>query len=217
MDAELVVETVGKQVIAVCGLVIGSWLWHEGRRSHNRVMLHWSVLFLSAVGYLFGALIVLGRGNAALLTRMHFFLGLVGVLPGALAATISMLPLNEQVREPLSLYLPLAVLAGLSIAVLSGAVQPGLPREEYVYAPAVMSMYVNTMMAAGMISVAILTYLSVRLKSWLYLAMASAFLLITLGGRIVGVGLLNLALGQITLLMGYLLFYYVFARLVRMG
>jgi hypothetical protein len=217
MSAELTVELIGKLVIALCGLVIGSWLWREGRRSNNRVMLHWSVMFLSAAGYVFGALIVLGWGNAAALTRMHFLLGLVGVLPGALAATILMLPLHEQVGEPLSLYVPLAVMAGLSLAVLTGTVHPGQPREEYVYAPAVMSMYVNTMMVAGMLSVAILTYLSVRFKNWLYLALAVAFLLITLGGRVVGVGLLNLALGQLTVLMGYQLFYYVFARLVRMG
>ncbi len=50
-----------------------------------------------------------------------------------------------------------------------------------------------------------------------YLALAAAFLLITLGGRLVGGGVLNLAIGQSTVLMGYLLFYYVFARQIRVG
>jgi hypothetical protein len=48
-----------------------------------------------------------------------------------------------------------------------------------------------------------------------YLIMAAAFLLITVGGRLVGGNVINLALAEVVLMAGYVMFYMVFMALMR--
>jgi hypothetical protein len=217
MSVEPVVELVGKLAIAACGVFVGALLLRQARLARSRVMMHWSVMFLSAAGYLFGAMIVLGWGDPALLTRLHYLAALVAVLPGALSATILMLPLASGWGDPVSLYVPLVMLIGLSVPLLTGPMLPRLPRQEYAFSATVSALCVNTMMVAGLFSFAILLFLAYRLRNAMYLALAVAFLAISVGGRVVGDGVLDLALGQAVVVAGFLMFYGVFGRLMRAG
>ena len=215
MPLELMVEAVGKTSVAFTGLVFGEMLLQRWRQTGSRVILHWAVMVLSAMGYLLGALIILGRGNPATLTRLHYLAAAAAVFPGALAATILLLPIPSEWADRLSLYLPLGLFIVSGAFLLFSPLLSGPPREAWSYVGFFRVAYVALVMIAGLFSTATLLYLTVRLKIVGYLIMAAALLLITVGGRLVGGNVINLALAEVVLMAGYVMFYMVFMALMR--
>jgi len=216
MNPELIVEAVGKTVIAVVGTALGLQLLRRWQQTRVRVVLYWAVLFLSSAGYLVGVLIILGRGDPALLTRLHYLTALLAAVLGALAATILMLPLPAGQAERLSEWLPGVLFLILAVLALASPLRPALEGEEYAYVAPVDGIHVGVMMLAGLFSAGTLVFLALRLKESGYLFMAVAYLLITVGGRMVGSGALNLALSEVVVLAGYVLLYWLFSRLMRL-
>jgi hypothetical protein len=216
MNPELIVEAVGKTIIAVVGTGFGLQLLRRWQQTRDRVVLYWAVLFLSSAGYLVGVLIILGRGDPALLTRLHYLTALLAAVLGALAATVLMLPLPAGQAERLSEWLPGALFLILATLALTSPLRPALPGEEYTFLAPVDSIYVGGMMLAGLFSAGTLVFLAARFKEIGYFFMAVAYLLITVGGRMVGSGARNLALSEVVVLAGYVLFYWLFSRLMRL-
>ena len=215
MPLELMVAAVGETSVAFTGLVLGVMPLQRWRRTGSRVILHWPIMFLSAMGYLLGALIILGHGNPATLTRLHYLAAAAAVFPGALAATILMLPIPSEWGDRVSPYLPLGLFIVSGVFLLLSPLLSGPPHEVWNYVGFLRAAYVALVMIAGPFSAATLLYLTARLKIAGYLIMATAFLLITVGGRLVGGNVINLALAEVVLAACYVMFYILCMALMR--
>ena len=216
MNLELIVEAAGKTIIAVVGTGFGLMLLRRWRQTHERVVLYWAVLFLSSLGYLVGVLILLGWGDPVLLTRLHYLMALLAAVLGSLAATILMLPLPAEKAERLSGLLPGALFLVLATLALISPLRLAITGKEYAYVGLVDHINVAVMILAGLFSAGTLVFLAWRLKESGYFFMAVAYLLITAGGRMVRSDTLSLALSQVVVLAGYVLFYWLFSRLMRL-
>jgi len=215
MTPGLAAEAFGKTLVGAAGVTFGVLLFRRWRQTRARVLLHWAIMFLSSAGYVVGVLIILGVGNPMVLTRLHHLTAIAAVLPGAVAATILMLPLPAEQGDRLSLYLPLTLFAAVSVYLLFGPLQPTVLGDKYVFTGPLASAHVGLMVVAGLFSTATLFYLAWRLKNGAYLELALAFLLITMGGRLIGGDLINLAMAELVVVTGYVVFYVVFMRLMR--
>jgi len=212
---ELLVQATGKLAIAATAVTLGVLLLQRWRQTGSRVVLHWAIMFVSSIGYLFGVMIILGWGNPSLLTRLHYFTAFAAILPGALSATILMLPLTEEWGNRLSHWVPLGLFAVVTVLLIIAPLNPGLPHDEWIYAGLIGQLFLGMMIGAGLFSAAVLFYTTLRVKNLSYLALAVAFLLITMGGRLVGGDLINLALGEIVVVVGFVVFYLVFMNLMQ--
>jgi hypothetical protein len=215
MTGQAVAEIVGKTVIALSGAYMGMLLLHKWRETRSRVVLHWTVFFLATVGYLFGVPIILGWGNPATLTRWQYVFSAAAALPGSLAGTILMLPLPAKLANRLSLYVPLALFVAVAALLLTSPVQPTEISVGHAYSGLFGSLHLATLILAGLFSAVTLVYLAFRFKDARYVALAVAFLLTTGGLRMMGGRIVSAVLGMVLVVAAYVVFYVVFADLMR--
>lgn len=215
MTGQAVVELLGKTVIALSGAYMGLLLLRTWQETRSRVVLHWTVFFLATVGYLFGVAIILGWGNAATLTRWQYVFSAAAVLPGALAGTMLMLPLPARRAEQLSVYVPLVLFAIIALLLLTSPVQPTAISEGHAYSGWFGTLHLATLILAGLFAAGTLAYLAFRFKDLRYVALALAFVLITSGLRMMGGRIVSAVLGMALVVAAYVVFYVVFADLIR--
>lgn len=185
-----------KTIIALSGMLTGAQLLRQWQQSRSRVVSHWVVFFLAAVGYLFGLLRLLGWGDAATMKPWQYVLSAAAVLPGALSGMVLMLPLSRRLTDPLSLYLPLALFAIVSLLLLTRPVQPGSVTQGAAYSGQFATFHLATLIGTGLFAAGTLVYPAVTLRNVSHIALAVAFLLTTGGLRMMGGQVLSVALGM---------------------
>ena len=94
-------------MVAVIGIVLGLILVQKWLRTHNRPMIHFAVYFVGCGCYLFRALIDLGYGNAEILSRSMYLIGMVAMTLGVLPGTLLLLPSTGKLKKTVYKVLPL--------------------------------------------------------------------------------------------------------------
>jgi hypothetical protein len=215
MTGQAVVEMVGKTVIALSGVYMGLLLLRKWQETRSRVVLHWTVFFLATVGYLFGVPIILGWGNPATLTRWQYVFSAAAALPGSLAGTILMLPLPPKLADRLSLWVPLGLFVIIAALLLTSPVEPTQISQGHSYSGLFGTLHLAVLIVAGLISAGTLLYLASRFRDARYVALSVAFLLTVGGLRMMGGRIVSAVLGMVLVVAAYVVFYVVFADLMR--
>jgi hypothetical protein len=179
MDAETAAQVVGKTTIALTGAPLGLDLFRQWRREGGRVLLHWSVFFAANVGYLLGAIALLGWGPLAVLKRWEFVFSAAAVLPGAMGGTILMIPIHRDLADRLSLCVPTALFALLGFLLLVSPLQTPVAAQGSPYMGAFRALHLATLVGTGLFASGTLFYLFARLHESSYLILGLAFLLVT--------------------------------------
>ncbi len=217
LDKAILAEAVGKLVTGGLGLVMGVLLFGKWRETRNRVVLHWAVFFMGAVGYVLGSLAILGRGNPAAMSRLQLILGAATVLLGALPSAMLMLPVPTAAAEVGSLYVPLALFALLSMLFMVAPLEPTGQGQALMATGVAINLYVGACMLTATLAIVALLYSARRTRDARYVILALAFAMITMGASMVGHELLSVLLGQVMIVLSFVIFYVVFGRLLRAG
>lgn len=115
---------VGQSMVAAIGIILGLILVRKWLRTRNRPMIHFAVYFIGCGCYLFRALIDIGFGNAEILSRSMYLIGMVAMTLGVLPGMLLLLPSTGKLKETAYKVLPLLLFVITVSAALLAPLEP---------------------------------------------------------------------------------------------